>query len=87
MSNDEVRIPDVEVLIGAAGYDVAVFCFYKREDVHQGYDVVCALPASNESAVVKQILQDAITALNTANWYTLDELDPPDADREEEPPF
>lgn len=72
--SDEIRIPDVEIIVGAAGTDVAVFCFYKREDIHQGYEVVCAVADQDARAVIRQILQDAITTLSNSSWYTMDEL-------------
>lgn len=71
---DEIRIPDIEIIVGAAGDDVACFAFYLREDVHQGYDIVCALADTDARAVIRQILQDAITAINNADWITLDGL-------------
>lgn len=86
MSND-IRIPDVEIIIGAAGSDIALFCFYAREDIHQGYDVVCALGSKNERAPIKQILQDAIKTLDTTDWHTLDELHEGSAVKTDEPPF
>lgn len=85
--NDEVRIPDIEILIGAAGSDVAIFCFYAREDIHQGYDVVCAIGSKNERAPIRQVLQDAIKALDTADWYDVDELHSDAVSQTDEPPF
>ena len=84
---DEVRIPDIEIIVGCAGNDVACFCFYKREDIHQGYDVAAAVVDKDARAVVRQILQDAITALNAADWYTLDDLHQDASEETAEPPF
>lgn len=84
---NEVRIPDVEIIVGAAGNDVAVFCFYSREDIHQGYDIACAIADQDARAVIRQILQDAIQAVNTADWHTLDELHPDTSEETAEPPF
>lgn len=83
----EIRIPDVEVIVGAAGDDVAVFAFYKREDIHQGYDVVSAVADASARAAVRQILQDAIKILNDADWHTLDELHQDASEETDEPPF
>jgi len=85
--SDEVRIPDVEILIGAAGSDVAIFCFYGREDIHQGYEVVCAIGGKVERPAIRQILQDALKALDTADWYTVDELHSELNQATNEPPF
>jgi len=84
---NEVRIPDIEIIVGASGNDVACFCFYGREDIHQGYDVVCAVPDQDARAVIRQVLQDAITALNTADWLTLDDLHSDASSTTANPPF
>jgi len=84
---DEVRIPDIEIIVGCAGNDIAVFGFYLREDVHQGYEVVSAVSDQDARPVIRQILQDALTALNNSNWYTLDELHQATAEETEDPPF
>lgn len=83
----EVRIPDIEIIVGASGNDVAVFAFYRREDIHQGYEVVCCLAGKASSAVVGQVLQDAITTLSTTDWYTLEQLHSVDDEEVDEPPF
>jgi len=85
--NNEIRIPNIEVIVGAAGNDVAVICFYQREDIHDGYDVVAAVGSQNEINAVVQILQDAITALHTKDWYDVDELRSQLDPDVEEPPF
>jgi hypothetical protein len=84
---DEVRIPDIEIIVGCAGDDVAVFAFYLRQDIHQGYDVVCAVADQDARSVIRQVLQDAVTALNNADWHTLDGLHQATASETEEPPF
>lgn len=78
--HDDLRIPDIEVIVGASGDDVAVVAFYKRDDIHQGYEAVCAVANPHALPVIRQILQDCIQALNTVNWHTMDELreDPPE---------
>lgn len=87
MSENDLRIPDIEVIVGAAGNDVAVFCFYRRDDIHQGYDIACAVPNQNALPVVRQILQDCITALNTTTWVTMDVLREDTTPEEGKPPF
>lgn len=85
--DDDLRIPDVEIIIGSAGYDVAVFAFYKREDIHHGYEVVGCLAGKDAAAVIRKILQDAITTINTADWHDVDVLRENAAEEVEEPPF
>lgn len=84
---DEIRVPDIEIIVGCAGNDVAVFCFYLREDVHQGYDVVSAVADQDARPVIRQILQDAITAINGADWHSLDELRSVTSEGDGEAPF
>jgi len=84
---DDLRIPDIEIIVGCAGDDIAVFGFYLREDVHHGYDVVCAVASKDARAIIRQVLQDAIQALNTADWVTVDELDSDEAAETEDPLF
>jgi len=71
---DEVRIPDIEVIVGSSGDDIAVFAFYRREDLHQGYEIVCCLAGKASRGVVRTILQDAITTLDVEDWVTLEQL-------------
>jgi len=85
--NDEVRIPDVEVIVGAAGSDVAVFCFYKRSDIHDGYDIVSAITGTDSRAALRTVLQDCIQALAATNWHHVDELREDATEKEDEPPF
>jgi len=86
MEND-LRIPDIEIIVGAAGNDVAVFCFYQRDDIHQGYEGVCALTGQDARPVIRQILQDAITLLDTKDWFNLDELHSGTSEEVADPPF
>jgi len=85
--NDEVRIPDIEIIIGAAGDDIALFCFYKRGDIHQGYDIVSGIPSQNALPVIRQILRDALTALDASDWISMDELREETVSKTDEPPF
>jgi len=83
----DIRIPDIEIIVGAAGNDVAVFCFYKRTDIHQGYEVISAVADKNSLPVVRALLRDTLTALDTSDWSTLDELHTDTAEETTEPPF
>jgi len=71
---DEVRIPDVEVIVGASSHDVAVFSFYKRGDIHQGYDVVAGVSGQVSRSAVSTILQDCIKTLSSPSWLAVDDL-------------
>lgn len=71
---NEVRIPDVEILITASAFDVAFVAFYANEDIHEGYDVVCGVNSKNEVEHYVALLQDAITALRSVDWVSLDQL-------------
>jgi len=72
--HEGIRIPDVEVIIGAADYDVAHICFYGKDGIHQGYDVIAHINRACSRAVIRKLLQDAITAISTEEWYDVDEL-------------
>lgn len=85
--NEELRIPDVEIIVGASSSDVAHFCFYRRAEIHEGYDVVCYIHGASARAVVSQILQDALTALRGSQWYDVDELRSLVDPEVEDPPF
>jgi len=87
MFDDEIRIPDIEVVVGCASDQVATFAFYLLADVHQGYDVVCALADQDAKSVIRQILQDALKALDNANWFTLDDLHTQTDEGDGEVPF
>lgn len=72
--HERVRIPDVEVIIGSADYDVAHICFYSKDGIHQGYDVVCHINRACSRAAISTLLQDALKAIRTEDWYDVDEL-------------
>jgi len=84
---DEVRVPDIEIIVGCAGNDIAVFCFYLSPDIHQGYEVLSGVSNKASRSVVKQILQDALKALDAPNWHTVDELRQAVDEEENDPPF
>lgn len=71
---NEVRIPDIEVIINAAAWEVAIISFYARKDIHQGFEVLAGVTSRNEIASIRAILQSAIEALSTDDWVTVDEL-------------
>lgn len=86
MGND-LRIPDIEIIVGAAGNDVAVICFYQREDIHQGYEVFAVVASKTALPVVRTLLQDALTAINGNIWVDVGELDAGTLQGLDAPPF
>lgn len=84
---NEMVIPDVEVVVRAGSFDTAIIAFFRREDIHQGYEVVCGVGSQNEVASVCALLQDAITALRSSSWHSVDELDAFEDAPMDEPPF
>jgi len=87
MNDYEIRIPDIEIIIGCSGDDLAVFAFYRREDIHQGYEIVSAIAGQASRSVIKQILKDAITAVDAEDWYTLEQLHQVDDEEVDGEPF
>lgn len=72
---NEVRIPDVEVLIAAAASDVALVCFYVGSSPAQPIEVVTAIRDLDEVGAVVAVLEDCIKAFRAQGWLSLDELD------------
>lgn len=87
MMGNDLRIPDIEVIVSAAGSDVAVFCYYTGDDIHSGYEVVCGIPTQGAREAIRAILQDAIEVLNAKDWFTVDELRTQIEEETDEPPF
>jgi len=75
VNKNEVRIPDVSVIVSAAGFDVAVICFYAGEHPSDGFEVVSGISDPDALPVVRTLLQDCLTALLTDDWHAVDELD------------
>lgn len=67
--DESLRIPDAEIFIGGAGFELARVGFYQRGDVHQGYDVVIVIADKNSVSVIRQILQDCITTLAQGHYF------------------
>lgn len=72
--HDQVQLPDVEVIVHAAGFDVAVFAFFRREDMFQGFDVVAGITQHTEVGAVRVALQECIKALSTHSWHTIHDI-------------
>lgn len=74
-ARDEVRVPDVEIIIQAAASDTACVCFYFPSDVHGAAEVVTAVSDASAIPHLVEVLRQAITSLNSQDWYTVDGLD------------
>jgi len=85
--DDEIRIPDIEVIVGSAGDDIAIFAFYRRIDIHQGYEVVCVLAGKASRDVVGKVLSDCKETLHTQDWVTLEQLHSVDDEEVDSQPF
>lgn len=83
----EVHLPDLEVIVNASAFNVAVISFFARGDIHDGFEVVGAIHDTNELKAIREILQEAIKFLSTNDWVTLDELDAWQDAEEGDPPF
>lgn len=67
----QVRLPDIEVIVRAAAYDVAVLAFYQDEDNENQFDVLTGIADEAEVSVVVATLQEAIKALHAARWRAM----------------
>lgn len=86
-SKDEVRIPDVEIVISAAGSDVGVVAFYFPTNPHKQIEVLTTVVEASAASHLVALLHQAIASLNGEDWYTVDELAAGLAEEENEPPF
>lgn len=86
-ARDEVRIPDVEIIIQAAASDCAAVCFFFPADVHGKAEVVTAVSDPSAIPHLVEVLRQAITSLNAQDWYTVDGLDTRSVSDEPDIPF
>lgn len=84
---NEIRIPDVEIIVQAAGSDVATVCFYFPSNVHGEAEVVTAVSDVSANPHLVAILHQAITSLNAQDWFTVDGLDTRPVSDEQKHPF
>lgn len=82
-----VRVPDVEIIIGALGSDVGVVGFYFPSSPHDAVEVVASIAETGDREHLVALLHQAIACLNGEDWYTLAELDTRPAEDEAAPPF
>lgn len=80
-----LHLPEIEVTIRAASYDVAVICFWQLEDQPATFDLAVGVSSEAEVAVLVELLQESIKALKSASWYSLDVLDSEEPDKTEDP--
>jgi len=74
MNEDGLRLPDLEVIVNAGSYSVAIIAFYRKDDLHQGFEVVAGVNSSDELKAVREILQHSISALSGNDWVDVDVL-------------
>lgn len=86
-TENEVRIPDVELLIQAASSDVAVVAFYVGKKVDDPVEIVASVIEYDAIGAIRAILQMAIHALYSQGWLSLDELDTRSVEEKRDPPF
>jgi len=70
----EVRLPDIEVIVRCADWDVAVIAFWGDKDIHKGFHVVTGIDERSNTANVVAALREAIAAIERSDWHSLDEL-------------
>jgi len=84
---NEVRLPDIEIVVQAASSDVAVFSFFAGDTPHDNWEVVAGISSNDDVVHIRASLQAAIQTLNDARWISLDELDTRPVEDENAPPF
>lgn len=82
-----LQLPDIEVLVRAAAWDVAVISFWKGETSDDPFDILCGVAGATEAALVVTALQQAIEALRSAHWQPVSSVDDAGAETKSEPPF
>lgn len=83
----EVRIPDIEVVVRAGAFDVAVVAFWREEEQYEGFQVVTGIDNPTSVEPVVAALQKAIEALRESSWKSLAELGAAAGAESDEPPF
>jgi hypothetical protein len=84
---DEVRIPDIEILINVAGSNMALVCFYKGKTIHDDFEIVAGIPSVTDIPPLVTVLEQAIKALHSGGWQSVDELDTRSVEEKNDPPF
>lgn len=87
MNANEVRNPDIQVEVIAAGSTLCSICFWVRGDIHEGFDVALALDSKVGVSSVRTCLQSALEALRDPNWVSVDELSALAGEESEGSPF
>lgn len=71
---NDLRIPDVSVLISAAGNDVGLICFYAGDHPSDPVEVVTGISSKDALPVLRSILADALKGLADTDWVSVDGL-------------
>lgn len=85
--NDDLRIPDIEIVVRAASSDVAVVSFFTGDSPHSDWEVICGITEQSDIVHIRAALQAAIQAINAASWVSLDVLDVAEDAETQDPPF
>jgi hypothetical protein len=83
----ETLIPDIEIVVNAAGSNVALVAFYAPDHPHEDWEIVAGVGEISDLVHLRASLQAAIQALNATDWFTVDELDTGAVPEKNDPPF
>lgn len=91
MNSDErkdlVRLPDIEIIVQAASFQVFTVAFYAGKMPADGFEVVSAIYDMDDKVHLVEVLQTAINQLRLDRWVTMDELDTRSLEDKNSPPF
>lgn len=82
-----VRIPDVEVTVRAAAFDVFSVGFFVPDKPTDVVEVVGSLLSKAEADLVGEILRKCIALLGANDWVNVADLDASAAAETKDPPF
>jgi len=85
--NNDLRIPDIEIVVRAASSDVAVICFWAPLEPHGDWEAVSGITDEHDVVHIRACLQAAIQQINAARWVSLDVLDDDETTEIQDPPF
>lgn len=69
MEAENVVLPDIEILVRAADFDVAVVAMFKRDE--GGWDIVCGIQAPDDAAAISTALTEAAASVMSSRWQRL----------------
>jgi len=87
VKKNEVRIPDIEIIVRAASSDVCVVALYAGDTPHDEWEVLAGISDHDDVVHIRAALQTAIRSLDATYWLSLDELDSRALEDKDAPPF